>query len=88
MLVDPDHGHPDWPTGGPLRLSMTDVREIVDALDDADPELIESFGLTEAALESDVFALAAAYQRQVERWLKDLWTELALYDPADCEIDT
>jgi len=84
MGLHSDRGHADQPTGGPLELSVSDLREIVDALDGAAPELVEDFGLGEAALESDIFLVADAYRRQVERWTRDLWTELAFYD-LDCD---
>jgi hypothetical protein len=72
------------PTGGPLRLTVEDLREVVAALDAADAELVADFGLRDAAFESDPFLAAEEYVRSVERFVRDVWTMLAFFDP-ECD---
>jgi hypothetical protein len=84
--VNPDAPHYD-PCGGPLRLTVEDLREIVSALDDADSDLARDFGLRDAvAWVADPFEAGAAYRRAADRFVSHTWTMLALYEPDDCEI--
>jgi hypothetical protein len=85
MLPAEDRADAALPTGGKLQLRVDDLREIVAGLDAADPAFVRDFGLADAALEShDPFVAGEHYVRAVERWLLDVWTRLAFYDP-DCE---
>jgi hypothetical protein len=72
------------PLGGPLQFTMSDLHEIVAALDVADADLIGGSELRDASLESDPFLAVEGYGRAVERMMKELWTHLAFYDP-ECD---
>ena len=82
-----DQGSPGLPTGGPLRLAVDDLREIVAALAEADADLVRDFKLSEAAFEPDAFVAGDAYTRAVERWVRAIWTHLAFFD-LDCDSET
>lgn len=73
------------PLGGPIRYTLEDIRDVNEAVNAADSELVESFGLRSVVLEPDPFLVAEAYRASFQKFITQLWTMLSLECPEDYE---